>query len=188
MFDHTRKKADRHGFMAHVCHLRPESRGFISLKSADPLAAPLIQPNYLDSDEDRRALREGVKRTREVFAQAAFAPYRGPEVAPGSNVVSDDQIDAFIRSTAETIYHPVGTARMGTDTDAVVDSCLKVYGIDGLRVVDASVMPALVSGNTNAPTIMIAEKAADMILGKAALAPLAVPVAEDGPDIAKHAA
>ena len=105
---------------------------------------------------------------------------------PGAHVTKDDQIDAFVRKTAETIYHPVGSAKMGKDKDAVVDTDLKVYGIEGLRVVDASVMPALISGNTNAPTIMIAEKAADMILGKAMLPPEAVPVAED--DTSRRAA
>jgi choline dehydrogenase len=171
MFDHTRVKGDRHGFMAHVCQLRPQSRGFITLKSRDPLTAPLIQPNYLDAEEDRRALREGVKLTREVFAQAAFDPYRGPELMPGAHIVKDEQIDAFVRRTAETIYHPVGSTKMGKDAESVVDPQLKVYGVDGLRVVDASVMPALISGNTNAPTIMIAEKAADMILGHAPAPP-----------------
>jgi len=180
MYDHTRKKADRHGFMAHVCQLRPESRGYISIKSADPLVAPVIQPNYLEAEEDRRALREGVKLAREIFAQEAFDPYRGPELMPGAHVTKDDQIDTFIRKTAETIYHPVGSARMGKDADSVVDVSLKVYGVEGLRVVDASVMPSLVSGNTNAPTIMIAEKAADMILGRPAPAAQHVRIAEDG--------
>jgi choline dehydrogenase len=180
MYDHTRKKADRHGFMAHVCQLRPESRGYISVKSADPLAAPVIQPNYLEAEEDRRALREGVKLAREIFAQGSFDPYRGPELIPGAHVTKDDQIDAFIRKTAETIYHPVGSAKMGKDADSVVDPQLRVYGVEGLRVVDASVMPSLVSGNTNAPTIMIAEKAADMMLGRPAPAPEPVRVAEDG--------
>ena len=179
MYDHTRRKADRHGFMAHVCQLRPESRGYISLKSADPTVAPVIQPNYLEAEEDRRALREGVKLAREVFAQESFDPYRGPELMPGAHVTKDEQIDAFIRKTAETIYHPVGSAKMGRDADSVVDPSLKVYGVEGLRVVDASVMPSLVSGNTNAPTIMIAEKAADMILSRQAPAPETVRVAED---------
>ncbi|MBV8976996.1 MAG: choline dehydrogenase [Alphaproteobacteria bacterium] len=179
MYDHTRVKADRHGFMAHVCQLRPQSRGYIALKSADPLAAPIIQPNYLEAEEDRRALREGVKLAREVFAQSAFDPYRGPEMMPGAHVTRDEQIDAFVRKTAETIYHPVGSARMGSDGASVVDPALRVRGVEGLRVVDASVMPSLVSGNTNAPTIMIAEKASDMILGKPAAAPDHARVAED---------
>jgi choline dehydrogenase len=188
MTDHTRKKADRHGFMAHVCQLRPESRGYISIKSNDPLAAPIIQPNYLEAEEDRRALREGTKLAREIFAQESFDPYRGPELMPGAHVMKDDQIDAWIRKTAETIYHPVGSCKMGKDAESVVDPSLKVYGIEGLRVVDASVMPSLVSGNTNAPTIMIAEKAADMILGRAAPAPEYVRIAEDDTKSAKAAA
>jgi len=179
MFDHTRKKADRHGFMAHVCQLRPESRGYISIKSTNPADAPLIQPNYLEAEEDRRAMREGVRIAREVFAQSAFDPYRGPELMPGAHVQKDDQIDAFVRKTAETIYHPVGTAKMGKDDMSVVDTQLRVYGVEGLRVVDASVMPSLVSGNTNAPTIMIAEKISDAILNRAFLAPETVHVAED---------
>ena len=179
MSDHTRKKPDRHGFMAHVCQLRPQSRGYISIKSSDPLVAPIIQPNYLEAEEDRRALREGTKLARDIFAQEAFDPYRGPELMPGAAVRNDTQIDAWVRKTAETIYHPVGTARMGKDSESVVDAELKVYGVEGLRVVDASVMPTLVSGNTNAPTIMIAEKASDMILGRAPLPPLNAQVAED---------
>jgi choline dehydrogenase len=179
MTDHTRKKSDRHGFMAHVCQLRPQSRGFISIKSNDPLVAPVIQPNYLEAEEDRRAMREGTKIAREIFAQASFDPYRGPELMPGAHVRSDDQIDAWVRRTAETIYHPVGSAKMGKDSESVVDAQLRVYGVEGLRVVDASIMPTLVSGNTNAPTIMIAEKAADMILGRAPLPAEHVKIAED---------
>jgi len=179
MNDHTRKRADRHGFMAHVCQLRPQSKGYVSLKSADPLMAPLIQPNYLEAEEDRRALREGTRLAREIFAQEAFDPYRGPELMPGAHIQKDDAIDAWIRKTAETIYHPVGSAKMGKDSESVVDPQLRVYGVEGLRVVDASVMPALVSGNTNAPTIMIAEKAADMILGKQPPTPQSVRIAED---------
>ena len=177
--DHTRKKADRHGFTVHVCHLRPKSRGFIGLRSADPLAAPLIQPNYLSARDDRRILREGIRITRDVLSQPAFDIYRGAEMMPGPGISSDSELDAFLSRNTESIYHPVGTARMGSDNDSVVDAQLRVRGILGLRVVDASVMPALVSGNTNAPTIMIAEKAADMILGHKALRPEPVPVAED---------
>ncbi|HEY1613650.1 MAG TPA: choline dehydrogenase [Rhizomicrobium sp.] len=179
VFDHTRVRADRHGFMAHVCQLRPQSRGAVTLKSADPLAAPLIQPNYLSAPEDLRALREGVRLTREIFAQATFDPFRGEEIMPGGTIADDSALDAFVRRTAETIYHPVGTAKMGNDSDSVVDPALKVRGVEGLRVVDASVMPDLVSGNTNAPTIMIAEKAADIILGHKPLPPEFVRIAED---------
>jgi len=179
--DHGRSKPDRHGFMSHACLLRPESRGHIGLKSDDPFAAPLIQPNYLATDNDRRALRRGLRILREVFAQRAFEPYRGPELMPGSDAQSDSELDAYIRRSAETIYHPVGTCRMGADGDAmaVVDGELRVRGVAGLRVVDASVMPDIVGGNTNAPTIMIAEKAADMILGHAALPAEDVPIAEN---------
>ncbi|HEY6578564.1 MAG TPA: choline dehydrogenase [Rhizomicrobium sp.] len=178
MFDHTRRKADRHGYMAHVCHLRPQSRGCISLRSADPLAPPLIQPNYLAVEDDARVLREGVRLVRDVFAQAAFDPYRGAELMPGPKVRTEAEIDAFVRATAETIYHPVGSAKMGRDGESVVDPTLKVHGVEGLRVVDASVMPDLVSGNTNAPTIMIAEKAADMMCGRPPPAPARLPMAD----------
>lgn len=179
MSDHARKRSDRHGFMSHVCQLRPQSCGYISIKSNDPLVAPVIQPNYLEAEEDRRALREGTKIAREIFAQAAFDPYRGPELMPGAPVRTDEQIDAWVRRTAETIYHPVGSAKMGKDSESVVDAQLRVYGVEGLRVIDASIMPTLVSGNTNAPTIMIAEKAADMILGRTPLPAEHVKVAED---------
>ncbi|MFP3943051.1 MAG: choline dehydrogenase [Alphaproteobacteria bacterium] len=179
MFDHGRVKADRHGYMQHVCQLRPESRGHIALKSADPRDYPAIQPNYLATETDRRVLREGTRVAREIFAQSAFDPYRGPEIWPGPDVKTDEEIDAWVRRTAETIYHPVGTCRMGTDENAVVDAQLRVRGVEGLRVVDASVMPALIGGNTNAGTMMIAEKAADMILGRPALAPESPPIAED---------
>ena len=170
MKDHARQKVDRHGVSCHVCQLRPESRGHVGLKSADPLAHPLIQPNYLATENDRRTMRDGFRLAREIFGQQAFAPYRGPEYAPGESVRTDAEIDAYIRRAGETIYHPVGTAKMGHDAMSVVDPSLRVHGIEGLRVVDASVMPTLVGGNTNAPTIMIAEKAADMILGRPALA------------------
>jgi choline dehydrogenase len=153
-----------HSFQVHVCQLRPESRGFVGLKSADPTDGPSIQPNYLDADKDLDVLRNGLKLTRELIGAAPFDDLRGDEIWPGKDVTSDDALEAAIRASAETIYHPVGTCKMGHDEMAVVDDRLKVHGLSGLRVVDASVMPTLVGGNTNAPTIMIAEKAADMIL------------------------
>ena len=170
------------GFSVHICQLRPESRGRVGLSSADPTADPAIFANYLSTEEDKRALREGVKMVREVAGQAALRAIIGSgEASPGASVSTDDEIDAWIRRSAETIYHPVGACRMGAADDnlAVVDGSLKVRGLEGLRVIDASVMPTLVGGNTNAPTIMIAEKAVDMILGRTAPPSLAVPVFGD---------
>ena len=163
--DHGRIKPTEDGFSLHLCQLRPESRGRVTLASGDPHADPLIFANYLSQPEDVRAMRECVKIGRDVAAQAALDPYRDAELAPGAAVRSDAEIDAWVRRAAETVYHPVGTCKMGADGDAmaVVDAQLKVRGLEGLRVVDASVMPSLVGSNTNAPTIMIAEKAADMI-------------------------
>ena len=165
MRDHGKTQIKEDGFSLHLCQLRPESRGRIGLHSADPFADPRIEANYLATPEDRRVLRESVRIGRRVVEQDSLSPYRGDELAPGPAVVTDDQIDAWVRATAETIYHPVGTCKMGPagDTLAVVDAQLRVHGIAGLRVIDASVMPTLISGNTNAPTIMIAEKAADLI-------------------------
>jgi len=181
MKDHGKESVAKDGFSVHVCQLRPESRGRVTLKSADPTADPAIFANYLATDEDRRALREGAKMVRALADEAALKPICGREEAPGAGVQTDAEIDAWIRRTAETIYHPVGTCRMGRAGDpmAVVDLSLKVQALSGLRVVDASVMPTLVGGNTNAPTIMIAEKAADMILGRSAPAPIDAPVFED---------
>ena len=177
--DHGRKRLQMHAFGLHMCALRPESRGFVSLKSTDPQDTPLIQPNSLSAKADLATLREGVRIARRLVAQPAFDPYRGEELNPGPQARSDDEIDDFIRRTAITIYHPVGTARMGNDPLAVVDASLRVRGLEGLRVVDAAVMPTLVGGNTNAPVIMIAEKASDMILGRAPLPPEHRQVAED---------
>jgi choline dehydrogenase len=161
-----------HGYALHVCDLRPKSRGHIGLHSADPFAHALVEPNYLSHPDDMETLLKGVKAARKVLATQAFDAYRGKEIFPGSAVQSDEQIRAFIRQKAGTIYHPVGTCKMGHDAMSVVDSHLKVHGIAGLRVVDASIMPTLVGGNTNAPTIMIAEKAAAMILQERQAAPL----------------
>ena len=169
--DHGREIIPRHGFMSYFNLSRPESRGSITIRSADPLQHPAIEPNYLSAENDIRVLRAGIRISRDIVAQQAFDPYRGAELMPGPEVQTDAELDAFIRQNSETLYHPVGTCRMGQDPGAVVDEQLRVHGVQGLRVVDASVMPRLVSGNTNAPTIMIAEKASDMILGRSALAP-----------------
>jgi choline dehydrogenase len=158
----------RHGFFAHINVVRPASRGRIALASADPAAQPVIDPNYLAAESDRVGLREGVKIAREIFHQKAFDPYRAEEIAPGADVTGDDAIDAYNRARAEADYHSVGTCRMGSDSEAVVDDRLRVHGLEALRVVDASVMPNLVGGNTNMPVIMLAEKAADLILGRPA--------------------
>jgi choline dehydrogenase len=166
--DHGRNRLPDHGYTLHVCVLRPASRGQISLRSARPEDPPRIVANYLTAAADLPRLIEGVKLSREILAAAPFDPYRGDEIFPGPQARADDEIAAVIRRKAETIYHPVGTCRMGADADAVVDAELRVRGVEGLRVVDASVMPRLVGGNTNAPTIMIAEKAADLVLGRAA--------------------
>ncbi len=180
MKDHGKQSVAKDGFSIHVCQLRPESRGRVGLASADPFADPLIFANYLATEEDRRALREGFKMTRELAGEPALKAICGREESPGADIRTDAEIDAWIRRAAETIYHPVGSCRMGRAGDpmAVVDGSLKVQALAGLRVIDASVMPTLVGGNTNAPTMMIAEKAADMILGRAALPPLDAPVYE----------
>ena len=153
-----------HGYSLHICELRPKSRGYISLNSADPAEPAHIQPNYLEAPEDMEKMVRAVKVGRAVLAQPAFDPYRGAEIFPGERVRSDDEIRDFVRRKANTIYHPVGTCKMGQDDSAVVDERLRVRGMEGLRVIDASIMPTLVGGNTNAPTIAIAEKGAEMIL------------------------
>jgi choline dehydrogenase len=152
-----------HGYQMHVCQLRPESRGTIRLSSPDPLAAPAIDPRYLSAPEDVETLRRGIEMARGIGRQAAFDSYRLDEAWPGPSVNDPESLVAAMREWGETIYHPVGTCRMGVDEKAVVDGHCRVNGVEGLRVIDASVMPYLVSGNTNAPTIMIAEKASDMI-------------------------
>jgi choline dehydrogenase len=154
-----------HGYQAHVGPMRPTSVGRIALRSADPREAPAIQFNYMQTEGDRQEMRAAVRLTREIFAQKAFDPYRGPEVAPGPDATSDTDIDAFVRAKGESAYHPSCTCKMGLDSMAVVDGETRVHGLRNLRVVDASIMPNVVSGNLNAPTVMIAEKAADLILG-----------------------
>ncbi len=151
------------GYSLHVCNLRPKSRGEIRLASRDPFAPPDIHANYLSDPADMETMVDAVKLARKVLAAPAFDPYRGVELHPESPCTTDDDIRAFIRRHASTIYHPVGTCKMGHDPMAVVDDELRVHGLQGLRVVDASIMPLLVGGNTNAPTVMIAEKASDFI-------------------------
>lgn len=161
--DHARKLHWGHGFSCHVCNLRPKSRGRVFLHSADPMAEPAIDPNYLSDQDDLELTIKGAKITRDILEAPALAPYRKSEMFGIHDDMSDEEWAKHIRARADTIYHPVGTCKMGTDDLAVVDPELKVRGLEGLRVVDASVMPTLVGGNTNAPTIMIAEKIADVI-------------------------
>jgi len=169
-YDGTPQK--QHGFQAHVGPMRSDSRGRVLLRSADPRQPPSILFNYLSSEQDRREWVESVARTREIFAQSAFDAYRGEELSPGDGVQSDEEVLEFVRNNAESAYHPCGTCRMGTDDGGVVDADLNVHGLEGLSVVDASVFPEITNGNINAPVIMLAEKAADIIRGHDPLAPL----------------
>ena len=160
--------ASEHGFQAHVGPMRSKSRGFVRLKSADPREYPRIQFNYMSHEDDWTEMRACVRLTREIFAQKAFDPYRGREIQPGPEVNTDEEIDAFIRRKVESAYHPSCSCKMGSPHDpmAVVDPETRVIGLEGLRVVDSSIMPPVTTGNLNAPTIMIGEKGADHILGK----------------------
>jgi choline dehydrogenase len=151
-----------------VCPVRPQSRGTIMARSANPLEAAAIRPNYLDVGDDLRVLLQGIRATRRIFAAPALAAYSAGETAPGRGVEGDDELEAFARANGTTLYHPVGTCAMGEGVMAVVDPRLRVRGVEALRVVDASVMPCVTSGNTNAPSIMIGEKGAAMIREDAA--------------------
>jgi choline dehydrogenase-like flavoprotein len=165
--DHARKLHMGYGFSCHVCVVRPKSRGEVFLNSANPLDAPGIDPKFLSDERDLELMREGVKTMRKILQSTAFEHYRNKEIYT-EGMHTDADIDAHIRGRADTIYHPVGTCKMGVDALAVVDPQLRVHGLQNLRVVDASIMPRLIGGNTNAPTFMIAEKAADMILAQTA--------------------
>lgn len=155
---------DNHGFTLRVGPVNPDSRGEITLRSADPKAPPRIQPNYLATQFDIDTMIRGIRLTRDVINQKSFDRYRGAEIAPGPARLSDAELTEWLRATAMTTFHPVGTCKMGSDALAVVDSRLRVHGIDGLRVADASIMPIISSGNTNAPAIMIGERCADFVL------------------------
>ena len=163
LVNHGRKTVFGHGYSCHVCLLHPKSRGSVRLASADPLATPLIDPGFFADPDDMLRLVDGFKRMRQILTQPALAALGGRELASSAGAQSDAQIEAFIRANADTIYHPVGSCRMGPGPGDVVDAELRVHGVQGLRVVDASIMPSIVGGNTNAPTIMIAERAADLI-------------------------
>lgn len=161
--------AKGHGFQAHLGPNKPRSRGRLTLRSADPKESPRLFFNYLDHEDDRQAFRDGIRLTREIFAQPALAPYRGRELLPGEGVRTDEEMDCYIAQHAETAYHPCGTCKMGTDPMSVVDPETRVHGIGGLRVIDSSIMPTITNGNLNAPTIMIGEKGADHVLGQGML-------------------
>ncbi|MGH8373748.1 MAG: GMC oxidoreductase, partial [Pseudomonas sp.] len=167
-----------HAFQIHIDLMRPTSLGSVTLNSADPRQAPRILFNYLKTEQDRADMRAGARLVREIIAQPAMAAYRGEELVPGPQAQSDEALDAWARQVTETGYHASGTCKMGLadDAEAVVDPQLRVHGLDGIRVVDASIMPVIVSGNTNAPTVMIAEKASDLIRGLPALPAIDAPV------------
>jgi choline dehydrogenase len=169
--------AQEHGFQAHVGPMRSKSRGWVRLASSNPLDKPRILFNYLSEPDDWTEMRACVRLTREIFAQPAFDPYRGREIQPGNDVQTDAQIDAFIRAKVESAYHPSCSCKMGVASDpmAVVAPDTRVHGLDGVRVVDSSIMPQVTTGNLNAPTIMLAEKAADHILGRGMLPPEPAP-------------
>lgn len=180
VIDHGRTPPQVHAYQCHVGPMRQTSRGYLKLRSTDPNEHPIIQPNLLSTDRDVWEMRQSVKLTREIMAQDAFKEFRGEELEPGPDVQTDAEIDAWVRQNADSAYHPSCTCKMGAADDpmAVVDSEARVYGVKNLRVVDASIMPSLVSGNLNAPTIMLAEKCADHIRGREPLPKSSAPVWE----------
>jgi choline dehydrogenase len=165
--DRERKLAKERGLTMNINVLRSDSRGSIHIKSADPAEPPAIKFNFLSSELDRTGLLAVMRKARELMATAPLSDVVGEEIAPGLDVQSDEDLLEWVRNNAETTYHPVGTCKMGNDPMAVVDDQLRVHGISGLRVADASIMPTLTSGNTNAPSIMIGEKCAAMMLAAA---------------------
>jgi len=165
-----------HGFQVHVGHNKPKSRGFVNVVSSSPKSHPQIRFNYLEHEADREGFRACVRLTREIINQSALDEYRGEEIQPGIEVQSDEEIDAFVRQFVESAYHPSCSCKMGTDELAVVDPQTRVHGIEGLRVVDSSIFPTIPNGNLNAPTIMVAERASDLIRGREVLPPSNAPV------------
>ncbi|WP_444922153.1 choline dehydrogenase [Microbulbifer sp. CnH-101-G] len=172
-----REAFDGHGFQVHIGHNKPKSRGRVKVVSSDPKQSPSILFNYLQEKEDIEGFRACVRLTREIINQPAFDEFRGDEIQPGTDIQTDEQIDAFVRESVESAYHPSCSCKMGTDSMAVVDPQTRVHGLQGLRVVDSSIFPTIPNGNLNAPTIMVAERAADLILGCPVLAPSEASVA-----------
>ncbi len=160
-----------HGFQVHIGHNKPKSRGHVKVINNDPKASPSILFNYLQHEDDREGFRDCVRLTREIINQAAFDEYRDDEIQPGEGVKTNSEIDDFVRSHVESAYHPSCSCKMGTDNMAVVDPNTRVHGIQNLRVVDSSIFPTITNGNLNAPTIMVAERAADLILHSKTLPP-----------------
>jgi choline dehydrogenase len=169
MVQGERRIGKRRGITMNINVLRSESTGSIHVKSADPADAPAIRFNFLSTQHDRDGLLAAIRKGRELMATSPLKEMTGQEIAPGAHIQSDAELLEWVRNNAETTYHPVGTCKMGQDAMAVVDAELRVHGIEGLRVADASIMPTLTSGNTNAPCIMIGEKCAEMVLGAAAM-------------------
>ena len=174
VINHGLKNPDKHAFQFHASPNRPTSRGWVKLRTSNPNDLPVIQFNYLETEEDRQQMRDCVKISRKILSQKSFQEYLGKEIRPGIDIQNDDELDEIIRNTSETAYHPSCSNMMGIDSMSVVDADTKVYGISNLRIVDSSILPDSVSGNLNASTVMIAEKASDIILGKPEAEPVEV--------------